>query len=105
MPDLLTHPAVLAAVSVGLYLLAKKRPALAAALAAAWKALQETSKPDAEVVSGESVPVDVTRCNVLKGIRHDISEQEDPEQRAKDLALCDEFRTMLKRLSEPKVAA
>lgn len=100
MQDILTNPMVLAAVSAALYLLAKKKPALAAALKAIW---DNISGGDNKKLASAETP-DEVRCAVVRGIRHQISEQADPEQRAKDLALCDEFRAMLKRLSEPKAA-
>lgn len=102
MPDFLSNPLVLAAISAGIYLIAKKSPALGATLKAIFDAI--TKKNTADGLASADAP-ESARCDVLKGIRHQISEQSDPEQRAKDLALCDEFRGMLKRLSEPKVAA
>jgi hypothetical protein len=103
LSDILTNPYVLAAISGAIYLIAKKSPGLGAALKSIFDALTKKSSA-VEALASADAP-ESARCEVLKGIRHQISEQPDPEQRAKDLALCDEFRGMLKRLSEPKVAA
>lgn len=97
--DWLSNPIVIAVIAAAATLTATKWPAVSALL----KSLLPKSTPANEVKFTEA-PV-ATRCEVLRGIRHDISEQDDADQRAKDLALCDEFRTMLKRLSEPKAAA
>lgn len=102
MPEFLTNPVVMAAVGAALFLLAKKKPALAAALKAIWESMVGGGVD--KTLASANAPEE-SRCEVLKGVRYQISEQSDPEQRAKDLALCDEFRAMLKRLSELKVAA
>ena len=96
--DWLTNPAVVAVITVVAALTYTKWPKLSALLSAL-----VTTKPNADLIIATADTE--SRCEVLRGVRHDISEQPDPEQRAKDLALCDEFRAMLKRLGEPKAAA
>ncbi len=102
LPDWLTNPAVIAALSALAVVLASKRPFVSAALKAVIAYLTKDNPQPA--VSDLSVQQE-TRCSVLRGVRHAISEQENAEQRAADLKLCDEFKAMLKRLDEPAVAA
>lgn len=98
--DWLTNPTVIAIIAVAATLTATRWPQVSALLKGL---LPKTATADDQLPVAASTTAD--RCEVLRGIRHDISEQDDPEQRGKDLALCDDFRTMLKRLSEPKAAA
>jgi hypothetical protein len=106
LPDWVTNPTAIAALAALATLLATKgRPFLAAAVRAAVEWLKSQSPPPASLEAAALTAAPSTRCEVLRGVRHQISEQDDPAQRADDLKLCDDFRTMLKRLDGKAVAS
>jgi hypothetical protein len=94
LPDWMTNPAVIAALSALATLLATKgRPFLAAALKAAIAWLQSQNPQPTPVLADAELD---HQCSVLKCIRHKFSEDTDAKSRASNLELCDKLEAALK---------